>query len=64
MASGQKTAEVYVASDNEPMVATVDWRTKGVVTGVKNQVCELTSQQAMAVSYVCLLGTMWQLLGL
>jgi len=38
MASGDKTAEVYVAPDNEPMAATVDWRTKGVVTGVKNQV--------------------------
>lgn len=44
MASGQKTAEVHVASDNEPMVATVDWRTKGIVTGVKNQVCGLMSQ--------------------
>lgn len=37
MASGQSTAEVHVAQDNEPVVATVDWRTKGVVTGVKNQ---------------------------
>lgn len=38
MASGRRTAEVHVASKNEPMVATVDWRTKGIVTGVKNQV--------------------------
>lgn len=38
MASGEKTAEVHVASNDEPMAATVDWRTKGIVTGIKNQV--------------------------
>ena len=49
MASGQRTAEVHVASDNEPMAATVDWRTKGVVTEVKNQVRELIIQLIISV---------------
>ena len=50
MASGQRTAEVHVASDNEPMVATVDWRTKGVVTEVKNQVRKLKNTTIVIIS--------------
>ena len=38
MANTQSTAEVHVASVNEPMAASVDWRTKGIVTPIKNQV--------------------------
>lgn len=38
MAGGDRTTEVYVAPKNEPIAVTVDWRTKGVVTEVKNQV--------------------------
>ena len=38
MVNPQRTAEVYVAPVNKPMAATVDWRTKGIVTPIKNQV--------------------------
>ena len=43
VADMQKTAELHIASKDEPMVATVDWRTQGVVTPVGDQVRKLIS---------------------
>ena len=41
MYSEQK-GEMHVVSSEGPQASTVDWRTKGVVTGVKNQVSNLS----------------------
>jgi len=40
MYSEQK-GELHVVSNEGPQELTVDWRTKGIVTGVKNQVQKL-----------------------
>ena len=37
MANGEASGDMFVPPE-EPMINEVDWRTKGVVTGVKNQV--------------------------
>ena len=37
MANGEPSGDMFVPPE-EPMINEVDWRTKGVVTGVKNQV--------------------------